>query len=282
MNAQSLDNMTISCEFFPPRDAPGRDKLVDNVAQKLKTTLNPEFFSVTYGAGGSTRDGTKQTVSQLIDAGMRAVPHLSMGTDDRAAVTALLDDYVEAGVERIVTLRGDQPSGLGNQRFTNNAEALVKVIREHTGDRFHLVVAAYPEIHPDAKSANDDLNFFERKVKAGANSAITQYFYNADAYGDFLERCAKRSIDIPITPGIMPITNVESLIRFSDKAGAEIPRWLLHNLSDCTDDAALVDYGVEVVTKLCERLLAMGAPGLHFYTLNRWGATKRIYENLAA
>jgi methylenetetrahydrofolate reductase (NADPH) len=274
-----MSNKQISCEFFPPRDAEGRKRLVGNVANKLRG-LGPEFFSVTYGAGGSTRDGTRQTVSELIQAGLQAVPHLSMGTDDRSAVTALLDEYVESGVQRIVTLRGDQPSGVGAKRFSNNAEALVRLIREHSGEHFHLVVAAYPEIHPDAESATQDLDFFQRKVEAGANSAITQYFYNADAYADFMERCGKRGIDIPVVPGVMPITNTESLIRFSAKCGAEIPRWLQNNLNDCKDDTAVVDFGVEVVSRMCERLFQLGAPGLHFYTLNRWGATKRICENL--
>jgi methylenetetrahydrofolate reductase (NADPH) len=266
----------ISCEFFPPREAAARDKLGANVASKL-AELEPEFFSVTYGAGGSTRDGTRQTVEMLLKARHEGVPHLSMGSDDETQIKGLLDQYLEAGVKRIVALRGDLPSGFGN-RFANNAETLVRLIRDHAGDAFDLIVAAYPEVHPDATSMSQDLDYFERKVAAGANSAITQYFYNADAYADFMDRCQARGIEIPIVAGVMPITNYESLVRFSAKCGAEIPRWLDFALRDKDED--IVKFGVEVVTRLCERLLHMGAPGLHFYTLNRWGATYRICENL--
>ena len=275
-----MSDSRISFEFFPPRDEQGRERLISNVAQKLGE-IGPSFFSVTYGAGGSTRDGTRQTVESLLKAGHAAVPHLSMGSDDHQTVAAQLEDYAKSGVERIVTLRGDQPSGVGVNRFANNAESLVHLIREHTGDRFEIVVAAYPEIHPDATSAAADLEFFIRKVRAGADSAITQYFYNADAYADFLDRCAAAGIDIPIIPGIMPITNADSIIRFSEKCGAEIPRWLYHGITDRREDEeALQAYGVEVVSRLCERLISLGAPGLHFYTLNRWGATTRICSNL--
>lgn len=266
----------ISCEFFPPREAAGRDKLAANVAAKL-AQLGPEFFSVTYGAGGSTRDGTRQTVEALLGAGQNAVPHLSMGSDDEPAIRHLLDQYLAAGVQSIVTLRGDQPSGFGN-RFANNAETLVRLIRQHYGDAFHLIVAAYPEVHPDATSMSQDLEHFKRKIDAGADSAITQYFYNADAYADFMDRCAANRIEIPIVAGVMPITNYESLVRFSAKCGAEIPRWLDYALRDKGDD--VLKFGVDVVTRLCDRLLACGAPGFHFYTLNRWGATTRICENL--
>ena len=270
----------ISFEFFPPRDIEGQQRLVDNVALKL-TRLRPEFFSVTYGAGGSTRDGTRQTVAALNQADMSAAPHLSMGNDDREDLVALLDNYRAEGVDRIVALRGDQPSGFSANRFTNNAEILVRFIREHSGSHFHLCVAAYPEIHPDATSASADMDFFARKVEAGANSAITQFFYNPDAYADFLERCAQRNLYIPIVPGIMPITNVEALHRIANKAGAEIPRWLSYNLGDHADnEKSLVSYGVEIVATMCERLIQLGAPGLHFYTLNRWGAATRICQTL--
>ena len=270
----------ISFEFFPPRDAEGRARLVSNVANKLGA-LNPLYFSVTYGAGGSTRDGTRQTVESLQDAGHTAVPHLSIGNDGSDDIVGILDNYTKRGVDRIVTLRGDQPSGVGVNKFANNAEALVRLIREHSADRFKIVVAAYPEIHPDATSASSDLEFFARKVDAGADAALTQYFYNADAYADFLDRCGAAGIDIPITPGIMPITNADSIIRVSRKCGAEIPRWLYHGIRErAEDEKALVDYGVEVVSRLCERLLSLGAPGLHFYTLNRWGATTRVLKNL--
>ena len=272
---------SLSFEFFPPRDVPGQKRLIENVAGKLGA-LEPSFFSVTYGAGGTTRDGTRQTVYRLIDAGFNAVPHLSMGADDKTHIQTILDDYCSRGVKRIVVLRGDQPSGFGANRFTHNAEALVNLIRTHCGDQFHLEVAAYPEIHPDASSAEQDLEFFKRKIDAGADSAITQYFYNADAYENFLERCAKAGITAPIVPGIMTITNLASLMRFSQKCGADIPRWLNNVLTDTADDQqATIDFGVDFVSRLCERLLQLGAPGLHFYTLNRWGATTRICQNLA-
>ena len=270
----------LSFEFFPPRDAEGQARLVENVAARLGQ-LQPELFSVTYGAGGSTRDGTRQTVEALLKAGHTTVPHLSMGTDDRESIHSLLDTYNALGVQHIVALRGDQPSGLSGNRFANNAEALITVIREHSGDQFQLIVAAYPEVHPDALGANKDLEFFKRKVDAGASAAITQYFYNVDAYEDFLERCTQNGIDIPIIPGIMPITNWASIKRFSTKAGAELPRWLSYRMEDIEENEQRVkEYGIEVVTKLCERLIGMGAPGFHFYTLNRWGATMRICENL--
>ena len=271
----------ISFEFFPPRDDEGRARLTKNVASKLGE-LGPQYFSVTYGAGGTTKDGTQQTVTGLIEAGFDAAPHLSMGADDESDIHRMLDEYAAAGVKRIVALRGDQPSGFGASRFAHNAEALVRLIRGHSGDQFEIEVAAYPEVHPDATSAQADLDFFKRKVDAGADGAITQYFYNVDAYEDFLERVTAAGITIPIVPGVMPITNLASLIRFSEKCGAEIPRWLRQVLSDKQDDdQATLDFGVEVVTRLCQRLLALGAPGLHFYTLNRWGATTRICQNLS-
>ena len=276
--------MSIACpvsfEFFPPRDEVGCKRLVSNVASKL-SEFEPEFFSVTYGAGGSTRDGTRQTVLSLLEAGHQATPHLSMGADDASEIDEMLDAYAADGVKRIVVLRGDQPSGFGSNRFAHNAETLTKLIRDHSGNQFHLEVAAYPEVHPDASSAASDMDFFKRKVDAGADSAITQYFYNGDAYENFLERCAQANIGIPIIAGVMPITNLESLVRFSDKCGAEIPRWLRNVLHDMQDDEkATTDYGVEFLTGLCEKLIVLGAPGLHFYTLNRWGATSRICQNL--
>ncbi len=270
----------ISFEFFPPRDPAGQAKLVTNVAHKLGA-LGPAYFSVTYGAGGTTKDGTQQTVRSLIEAGYAAAPHLSMGADDSDDIRSLLDNYATDGVTRIVALRGDQPSGFGAHRFAHNAEALVRLIREHSGDQFEIEVAAYPEVHPDAQGAEFDLDFFKRKVDAGADGAITQYFYNVDAYEDFLERTAQAGINVPIVPGVMPITNLDALIRFSDKCGAEVPRWLRQVLADKQDDEqGTINFGVEVVTRLCQRLLALGAPGLHFYTLNRWGATSRICQNL--
>ncbi len=271
----------VSFEFFPPRDTQGRKKLINNVASKLGA-LDPHFFSVTYGAGGSTRDGTRQTVADLKAAGFDAAPHLSMGNDDIDEVKQTLDDYAAQGINRIVALRGDQPSGMGTNPFANNAQALVQLIREHSGQQFHLEVAAYPETHPDAKSAAADLEYFKRKVDAGADSAITQYFYNVDAFENFLNRCAQANISLPIIPGIMPITNLASLVRFSDKCGADIPRWLRYVLIDLEDDEqGTIEFGIEVMTRVCEQLINLGVPGLHFYTLNRWGATTRICNNLS-
>ncbi len=271
----------VSFEFFPPRDTQGRKKLINNVASKLGA-LDPHFFSVTYGAGGSTRDGTRQTVADLKAAGFDAAPHLSMGNDDIDEVKQTLDDYAAQGINRIVALRGDQPSGMGTNPFANNAQALVQLIREHSGQQFHLEVAAYPETHPDAKSAAADLEYFKRKVDAGADSAITQYFYNVEAFENFLNRCAQANISLPIIPGVMPITNLASLVRFSDKCGADIPRWLRYVLIDLEDDEqGTIEFGIEVMTRVCEQLINLGVPGLHFYTLNRWGATTRICNNLS-
>ena len=275
-----MANLSLSVEFFPPRDGEGIDRLIQNVVPKL-ATLTPDYFSVTYGAGGSTRDGTKETVRRIIEAGFNAAPHLSLGLDNDDTLRSLLDEYVDMGVQRIVALRGDQPSGFGANRFANNAERLVDVIRAHSGNQFELVVAAYPEVHPDAASAASDLDFFARKVDAGATRAITQYFYNADAYEEFMERCASRGLSLPIIPGIMPITSYDGLVRFSKGCGAEIPRWLDYKLAaHRDDDAAVTAIGDDVVTNLCSKLIALGAPGLHFYSLNRWGATTRICERL--
>lgn len=273
------DDLRLSFEFFPPRSESGQESL-GRVATKL-ASLDPAFFSCTYGAGGSTREGTRETIRQLLDMGLSAAPHLSIGADSQAQIGELLDGYRDLGVERIVALRGDVPSGSGRTRFVHNAETLVRWIREHSGDHFHLEVAAYPEVHPDGRSAEEDLAFFGSKVAAGADTAITQYFYSPYAYYDFCERCAAAGIDIPIVPGIMPITNYDGILRFSEKCGADVPRWLrkrMESLKD--DDKALKDFGVDVVTRLCEDLLAFGAPGLHFYTLNRWGASLNICRNL--
>lgn len=279
MNDSSSSNLRLSFEFFPPRSASGADSLT-RVAGRLGE-LAPDFFSCTYGAGGSTRDGTRETISALLDLGYQAAPHLSIGADDQARVSAMLDDYRDMGVRRIVALRGDVPSGSGRSRFVHNAETLVRWIRDHSGDHFHLEVAAYPEVHPDARNVEDDLAFFAAKVAAGADSAITQYFYSPYAYYDFVERCAAAGIDVPIVPGIMPITNFEGIIRFSEKCGADVPRWLRQRMESLQhDDKALKGFGVDVVTRLCEDLLAAGAPGLHFYTLNRWGASLAVCRNL--
>jgi len=276
MSAQATD---LSFEFFPPRSGDAQTSF-DRTLSSLRD-LRPDFCSVTYGAGGSTREGTFQTVAKLQSTGVDTAAHLSMGNESEASIGELLGDYTHAGVRRIVALRGDVTSGagLGTTRY---AEELVRFIRAHSGDAFHVTVAAYPETHPDAKSPDADLDFFKRKVDAGADSAITQYFYNASAYYDFVERAQGRGIDIPIIPGIMPITNYRSLARFSEKAGADIPRWLDRRLMALEGESAeLQKFGLQVVTRLCEELLANGAPGLHFYTLNRAKATTAIINNLA-
>jgi methylenetetrahydrofolate reductase (NADPH) len=269
----------LSFEFFPPRSEEGMESL-KSVVERLRA-LQPAFCSCTYGAGGSTRDGTRETIKQMLALDIPAAPHLSIGADGQGEIFALLDEYRAAGVERIVALRGDLPSGLGRARFAHNAEALVRWIREHSGSYFHIEVAAYPEVHPDAASPAEDLDFFKRKVDAGADSAITQYFFNPHAYIDFVNRCRQAGIDIPIIPGIMPITNYEGLVRISDKCGAEVPRWIRKRLEQLQDDpAGLRSFGIEAVTRLCEDLLAVEVPALHFYTLNRWGATLAICRNL--
>lgn len=272
-------SLRLSFEFFPPRTAEAQASL-QRVASRL-AELEPEFFSCTYGAGGSTREGTRETVRRLLELGLAAAPHLSIGTDSKADVFALLDAYRDMGVKRIVALRGDLPSGAGAMRFAHNAEELVRWIREHSGEHFHVEVAAYPEVHPDGRSPEDDLAWFCRKVAAGANGAITQYFYNPYAYFDFVERCEAAGVTIPVVPGIMPITNYEGIIRFSKNCGADVPRWLQKRLEAYRDDEeSLRRFGIDVVTRLCEDLLRGGAPGLHFYTLNRWGASMAICRNL--
>ncbi len=259
----------LSFEFYPPRDGTAREKLVSGVTAKL-AELTPEYFSVTYGAGGSTRDRTLDLVLEIQGEGRAVAPHLSMGSDDPGAVRELVDRYREAGVSRIVALRGDVPSGMGGRGSVHYAVELVQLLREHAGDHFTIEVAAYPEIHPDADSPETDMEHFAAKVAAGADEAITQYFYNADAYFDFLERAAAAGVEAPIIPGIMPITNFDGLKRFSDACGAEIPRWIRLRLERHREDpAALQAFGLDVVTSLCERLVAGGAPGLHFYTMNQ-------------
>jgi methylenetetrahydrofolate reductase (NADPH) len=268
--------MGFSFEFFPPKTEKGRSNLLRTVA-RLKAH-EPEFFSVTYGAGGSTREGTFETVSAVASQGLAVAPHLSMGTDDAAAVVALLERYRDLGVRRVVALRGDIPSGIGGTRHIRFAAELVSLIRAHFGTDFHIEVAAYPEIHPDAASPVADLEFFRQKVDAGADSAITQYFYNADAYFEFVNRVRAAAIDVPIVAGVMPITNFANL---ADGCGAEIPRWIRLRLEALQDDAAsLKAFGTDVVASLCQRLLDGGAPGLHFYTLNQAVPTEAILAQL--
>lgn len=267
-----------SFEFFPPKTDAGAEKLKSTRAEL--NALGPDFFSVTYGAGGSTRDNTRGTVLAMKEEGLSVAPHLSFGGDDESAVLELIQQYKDAGIDRIVALRGDLPSGMGAVRHVH-ADELVRFIRDKTGDHFHLEVAAYPEVHPDAKSYDSDVQYLKGKFDAGANSAITQYFYNSDAWYWFQDRCAAAGIDKPIYPGIMPITNYANLARFSRNCGAEIPRWLAHKLESYGDDeASLKAYGIEVVTRLCEQLLATGAPGLHFYTMNQVEPTQTIWNNL--
>ena len=260
----------LSFEFFPPKTQPGAEKLART--RETLAALAPEYFSVTYGAGGSTRDNTRDIVLETRAAGLDVMPHLSFafGDDDANAIKALLETYSQAGVSRLLALRGDLPSDPGNTRKPIHANELVAFIREHFGQQFALQVAAYPEIHPDAKSYKDDIYWLGEKFKAGADGAITQYFFNIDAYWYFLEQAAKAGIDKPIVPGIMPITNFTSLARFSASCGAEIPRWMAKKLEQYGDDqASIIAFGADVVTQLCERLLEGGAPGLHFYTMNQ-------------
>lgn len=271
----------ISCEFFPPRTEQGEANF--NKARRELRVLNPLFYSVTFGAGGSTQDKTVDTVAAIQkEGGVEAVPHISCITASRESIAQMLDTYRNMGVKRLVALRGDRPSGLGTGggEFDYAAD-LVRFIRETSGDYFYIEVAAYPEVHPQAENASADLRHFGEKVKAGANAAITQYFFNADSYFQFIDNCQKSGLDIPIVPGIMPITNYTQLARFSDMCGAEIPRWLRLRLQGFHDDkASLRAFGCEVVTALCHRLLESGAPGLHFYTLNQSAAVLDIAKNL--
>lgn len=274
-------NQTISLEFFPPRDEAARQKLAD--AARELVSHQPAYVSVTYGAGGSTRAGTADTVKLMQSMGCDTAPHLSCIGSSRAELTEILDDYREQGIRRIVALRGDLPSGMGRYPGeVHYADELVALIREHSGDTFQIEVAAYPEVHPQAGSASKDLEHFVGKVKAGADGAITQYFFNADAYFDFVDRVRAKGVDIPIVPGIMPITNYKQLARFSNMCGAEIPRWLESRLVDFGDDlASLRAFGADFVTEMSQRLLDQGAPGLHFYTLNNADATLAVWQRLS-
>ena len=268
----------ISFEFFPPKTAEGKSKLL--ATREQLNRFNPEYFSVTYGAGGSTRDNTRDIVLTLKAAGVDVAPHLSFGADSEQTILGILEEYRAAGINRIVALRGDLPSGMGAVKVVY-ANQLVKFIRSNFADHFTIEVAAYPEIHPQAKSYADDIHWLGEKFRAGANSAITQYFYNADAYGYFLDQCRTAGIDQAITPGIMPITNYQNLVRFSDGCGAEIPRWIRQKMEALSDDSEAVrSFGEEVVTRLCEQLLSLGATGFHFYTLNQLQATASILDNL--
>ena len=269
-----------SFEFFPPKTPEGITKLA--ATSKLLAALQPRFFSVTFGAGGSTRDHTFETVLDLQkNTGIEAAPHLSCICSTQENIRKALAAYQETGTSHMVALRGDMPSGMFEAGEFRYANELVAFIRQETGDHFHLEVAAYPEYHPQASSPDRDLANFKRKVDAGANSAITQYFYNPDAYFRFVERCSNAGMGIPIVPGIMPITNYHQLARFSDACGAEIPRWIRKRLEAYGEDTASIRaFGEEVVTNLCAQLLREGAPGLHFYTLNRAEPALAIWRNI--
>ncbi|HWT53278.1 MAG TPA: methylenetetrahydrofolate reductase [NAD(P)H] [Rhodocyclaceae bacterium] len=269
----------LSIEFFPPQTPEGGAKL--RATTERLAVLQPSFFSVTYGAGGSTQERTFATVREIAAAGHQAAPHLSCIGSTREKIRAILKDFAETGVQRIVALRGDLPSGTGDPGEFRYANELVEFIRAETGSRFTIEVAAYPEWHPQARSPEDDLNAFARKVKAGADSAITQYFFNPDAYFYFVDEVQARGIDIPIVPGIMPIGSFSKLARFSDSCGAEIPRWMRKRFEALGDDtAAIRALGLDIITDLCEALLDGGAPGLHFYSMNQADLTLEIATRL--
>ena len=275
----AMTSRTYSFEFFPPRTPAGREKL--RATWQQLGLLKPKFFSVTFGAGGSTQAGTLDTVLEIGRAGFEAAPHISCVASTRAEIGVILEQYKVAGIRHIVALRGDLPSGIAMAGELRHANELVAFIREKTGDWFNIEVACYPEYHPQTRLAADEVKNFRKKVDAGANAAITQYFYNADAYFRFVDECAGAGIRIPIVPGIMPIGNFAQLARFSDACGAEIPRWMRIKFEGFHDDSASIRaFGLDVVTALCEKLLAAGAPGLHFYTLNQAALSTEIWGRL--
>lgn len=271
--------LDFSLEFFPPATPEGIEKL-RGVRSEL-AALKPEFISVTYGAGGSTRDRTLEVVRDIRSAGIDAAPHLSCIGATQASIRDHLAEFREIGIRRIVALRGDLPSGMADPGEFRYANELVEFIRKDSGDEFFLEVAAYPEVHPQARSFDADLQAFVRKVNAGANSAITQYFYNADAYFHFVDAARKAGASLPIVPGIMPIASFTKLARFSESCGAEIPQWMRRKFESYGDDAESVRaFGLDVVTSLCERLISGGVPSLHFYTLNQAGLTRELCQRL--
>jgi methylenetetrahydrofolate reductase (NADPH) len=270
----------ISFEFFPPRTE--EQKLIlESTWQKL-APLRPEYLSVTFGAGGSTLDATRETVEALAaDTDVPVAPHISCMATSEGMLRDLLQRYAEQGIRRLVVLRGDRPDGTAGPGPFQYANELVGYIRREFGDGFRIEVACYPEFHPESPTAESDLHYFQKKVEAGADGAVTQYFYNADSYFRYLDDCRRLGIDVPITPGIMPITNYRQLARFSAMCGAEIPQWIRRRLESFGDDGASIrSFGLDVVTSLCERLLAGGAPGLHVYTLNRANATFLLWQRL--
>ena len=279
MESQRHRKRLYSFEFYPPKTPEGVEKL--RATWKQLGQLNPAFFSVTYGAGGSTREGTLSTVLEIRDAGHPAAPHLSCIASSRESLREVIAQYKDRGIRHIVALRGDLPSGLAMSGEFRYAAELVRFIREETGDWFHIEVACYPECHPQARKPQHDLAAFKAKIDAGANAAITQYFYNADAYFHFVDAAEAMGIDVPIVPGVMPINNFAQLARFSDMCGAEIPRWIRMKLEGFGDDSASIKaFGLDVVTQLCDRLLQGGAPGLHFYTMNMAGPSSTIWQRL--
>lgn len=278
MSVQATFPKQFSFEFSAPR-TPEQCAKVAEVHGRL-AKVKPTFFSVTYGAGGSTKDGTKQAVLDIRKTGSDVAPHLSFGSDPAEKIENLLYEYRDAGVTRVVALRGDVPSGTSRSTMRYASE-LVSFIREKTGGHFNIEVAAYPEIHPDSKDVESDLHYFKEKVDAGANGALTQYFFNADAYFRYVDRCEKLGINIPIAPGIMPITNYANIVRFSEKCGAEIPRWIRKQMESYGDDTdSQKAFSTDLLTDMCRRLLEGGAPGIHFYTLNQSLACLRIWRNL--
>ena len=280
MNANKRSAL-LSCEFFPPRTEAGVEKLLAT-QQTLNDTFQPGYYSVTFGAGGTTRDSTLEIVKLLTEKNIKVVPHISCIGSSKKQIGELLEQYKSLGVTRLVTLRGDIPDNGESTKELSYANELVSFIRETTGSHFTIEVAAYPEYHPESQSPQSDFKNFKNKVAAGADGAITQYFYNIDAYLRFIDNCQKENVAIPVTPGIMPITNFASLTRFSDACGAEIPRWIRKQLEAYADDRdSLQAFGLDVVSKLCNQLLEQGAPGLHFYTLNQADSTCAIWKNLS-
>jgi len=274
-----MNDTELSIEFFPPQTEEGAEKL--RAVRARLAELRPSFFSVTYGAGGSTRERTFATVKEIAASGSEAAPHLSCIGSTRDSIRAILAEYAEAGIKRIVALRGDLPSGVGDAGEFRYANELVAFIRAETGQRFRIEIAAYPEWHPQARSPKDDLLAFKRKAEAGADSAITQYFYNIDAYLHFVDAVRGMGVDIPIIPGIMPIASFSKLARFSDACGTEIPRWMRKKFEAFGDDSESIRaFGLEVVTAMCEKLIASGAPGLHFYSMNQSALTTEICQRL--
>jgi methylenetetrahydrofolate reductase (NADPH) len=274
-----MNPIELSIEFFPPQTQDGVEKL--RVVREKLATLKPDFLSVTYGAGGSTRERTFSVIKEIAAEGFNAAPHLSCVGATRDSIREILKDYQAAGIRRIVALRGDLPSGMNQSGEFRYANELVEFIRSETGNHFHLAVAAYPEWHPQARTPGDDLKAFARKVKAGADTAITQYFYNADAYFHFVDEARALGVDVPIIPGVMPIAGFSKLARFSDACGAELPRWMRRKFESMGDDTdSIRTFGLDIVTELCERLIAGGAPGLHFYSMNMSGLTLEICQRL--